>query len=196
MYGDSGFSDEQRSLAWRNVVPIALVRDVCRTSISSRSVRGLSALVALAAVGACSSGAPSGPDDARLVTSRDGIAVGPSGLEQRLVTKVEAAPAGSPYTAQLTVTSTIVNTSSATVRLTSRACFFLDGDVETNAQMSRFEPLVSCAAISATGDLAPGQSTGPMEVSFGVRSGPGTYTIKLRHALSPEFRGEVSFRVP
>ena len=153
-------------------MPNALVRDVQRrTSISSRTVRGLATLAVLAAVGACSSGTLSGPGDASLVSNRDGIAVGPSGLEQRLVTKVEAAPAGSPYTAQLTVTSTIVNTGSTPVRLTSRACFFLEGDVETNAQMNRFEPLISCAAVSATGDLAPGQSTGPMEVSFGVRSG-------------------------
>jgi hypothetical protein len=35
-----------------------------------------------------------------------------------------------------------------------------------------------------------------MEVRFGVRSGTGTYTLGLRHALSPEFRGEVSFTVP
>lgn len=195
MYEGSGFSDEQRTLARRNVVPIALVRDVWRTSISSRTLRGLAALVALAAVGACSSGTLSGPGDASLVKSGDGVGIGPSGLEQRLVTKLEPAPAGSPYTAQLTVTSTIVNTGSAPVRLTSRVCLFLEGDVETTAQLTRFEPLVSCGAVSATGDLAPGQSTGSMEVSFGVRSGPGTYTIKLRHALSPEFRGEVSFRV-
>ena len=178
-------------------MPIALVRDVRRrTSISSRSVGRLVTLLALATVVACANGTVSGPGDGSLVTSRDGIAVGPSGLEQRLVTKVEAAPAGSPYTAQLTVTSTIVNTGSAPVRLTSRVCFFLEGDVETTAQMNRFEPLISCAAISATGDLAPGQSIAPMDVSFGVRSGPGTYTLKLRHALSPDFRAEVSFRVP
>src|SRR5687768_3038298 len=54
MYEHPGFSDEQRTPARRNVVPIALVRDVWRTSISSRTVRGLTALVALAAVGACS----------------------------------------------------------------------------------------------------------------------------------------------
>jgi hypothetical protein len=35
-----------------------------------------------------------------------------------------------------------------------------------------------------------------MEVQFGVRSGAGTYTLKLRHALAPEFRAEASFRIP
>jgi hypothetical protein len=109
---------------------------------------------------------------------------------------VEAAPAGSPYTAQLTVTSTIVNTGSAPVKLTSRMCLFMEADVETNAQMNRLEPLISCGAVEGTSDLAPGQSTGPMQAQFLVRSGSGTYTIKLRHALSPAFRAEASFRVP
>ena len=182
-------------------MPIGLVRDAHRPSISrpghaARALASLVALATLATLAACSNGTLSGPGDASLVTNRDGISVGPSGLEQRLVTKVGAAPAGSPYTAQLTVTSAIVNTGSAPVRLTSRVCLFLESDVETTAQMDRFEPLVSCSAVSGTGDLAPGGSTGPMEVSFGVRSGPGTYTIKLRHALSPEFRAEASFRVP
>ena len=176
-------------------MPIGPVRDARRTS-TARPARALVSLVGLAVLAACSNGTLSGPGDAGLVTSRDGVAVGPSGLEQRLVTKVGAAPAGSPYTAQLTVTSTIVNTGSSPVRVTSRTCLFLAEDVETTAQMDRFEPTVSCAAVSGTSDLAPGQSTGPMEVSFGVRSGSGNYTIKLRHALSPEFRAEASFRVP
>lgn len=175
---------------------IGFARDAARRFISLRTALGLVSLAALATVAACSSGTLSGPGDASLGTNRDGVAVGPSGLEQRLVTKVEAPLAGSPYTAQLTVTSTIVNTGSATVSLTSRVCLFLDADIETTAQMARFEPLISCAAVSAARDLAPGQSTAPMQAQFGVRSGAGTYTIRLRHALSPEFRGEASFRIP
>jgi hypothetical protein len=74
-------------------------------------------------------------------------------------------------------------------------CLFLEGDVETTARLDRFEPLISCAAVSAEGDLAPGQST-ELAVQFGVRSGPGTYSLKLRHSLNPDFRAEASFRVP
>jgi hypothetical protein len=145
---------------------------------------------------ACSDGVLT-PSSGRLIGDNlDGRASGPSGLEQRLVTKVDPAPAGSPYTALLTVTSTVVNTGSAPVRLTSRVCYFQQADVETAASLDRFEPTISCAAVSATSDLAPGQSTGPMAVEFGVRSGPGTYTVKLRHALNPEFRAEASFRIP
>ena len=97
--------------------------------------------------------------------------------------------------ARLVVTSAIVNTSSAPVVLTARECLFQQADVETTAQLDRFEPLVSCSAVSSTRTLAPGESSSSLEVEFGVRSGPGDYSLKLRHALSPEFRGEVSFRV-
>lgn len=147
--------------------------------------------VALAALAAgCSNANPYGPDDARL-----GRARGPSGLEQRISTKVEAPPPGSSYTALLTATSTLVNTGSASAHLTSRVCFFLQSDVETTAQLDRFEPLISCAAVSAEGDLAPGQST-ELVVQFGVRSASGTYSLKLRHSLNPDFRAEASFRIP
>ena len=74
-------------------------------------------------------------------------------------------------------------------------CFVQQADVESTAQLDRYEPLIGCAAVSMSGDLAPGQSTPPLEVQFGVRSGPGNYTLKLRHALNPEFRGEVAFRI-
>ena len=171
-----------------------------RGSSVVRRARAIASLVTLATFAtiatACSTGSPAGPADASLVGNLDGRAVGPSGLEQRLVTKVEAAPAGSPYTALLTATSTIVNTGSAPVRVTARTCLFQESDVGTTAKMDRFEPLVSCSAVSMALTLAPGQSTGPMHVQFGVRSGPGTYTLELRHALDPEFRASASFRIP
>ena len=139
------------------------------------------AIVLVAAIAAgCSNGTPAGPGDATLGRNADGRAAGPSGLEQRVVTKVEAAPAGSPYTALLTATSTLVNTGSESAHLTARVCLFLESDVETTAKLERFEPTISCAAVSAEGDLAPGAST-MLTVQFGVRSGPGTYTIKLSH---------------
>ncbi|HUQ80240.1 MAG TPA: hypothetical protein VM076_03855 [Gemmatimonadaceae bacterium] len=175
-------------------MPIGLVREVARSRGISVVAGGLG--LAFMAAAACSSSSLSGPADASLITNRDGVAIGPSGLEQRLVTKVEAPPAGGTYTAQLTVTSTIVNTGSAPVKLTTRMCLFTDADIETNAQMNRLEPLISCGAVEGTSDLAPGQSTGSMQAQFLVRSGSGTYTIKLRHALSPQFRAEASFRIP
>lgn len=174
--------------AKENVVQTGLVREV-------RRVRRLAALVTVVAAGACSGSSLASPD-ARLASKRDGIAVGPSGLEQRLTTQVLAPPAGSPYTAELVVTSTIVNTSAAAVKLTSRTCLFREEDIATTAKVDRFEPFISCGAVEATGDLGPGQSTPRMEVRFGVRSTTGTYTLELRHALSPQFRAETAFRIP
>ena len=166
-----------------------------RSSAARTPVRFVSA-TALVVLAACAGSSVTSPGDERLVLSPDGRTLHPSGLEQRLTARVEAAPQGSPYTAQLVVTSTIVNTGASAVALTARECFFQEADVETAADLARFEPLVSCAAMSSTRNLAPGTSSNTMEVQFGVRSGPGSYTLKLRHALSPEFRGEVSFRVP
>ena len=152
-------------------------------------------LASIAVLAACDDNSLSGPGAARLITAPDGRTAGPSGLEQRLTARVEAPVAGSPYTAELVVVSVIVNTGSSPVSLTARECLFQDADIESTATMDRYEPLISCAAVSSARDIAPGQASGVMEVRFGVRSGPGTYTLRLRHALSPEFRGEVSFRV-
>ena len=153
-------------------------------------------LAAMAVLAACDDSTLSGPGVARLITAPDSRTAGPSGLEQRLTARVEAAVAGSPYTAELVVASVIVNTGSSTVSLTARECLFQDADIQSTAIMDRHEPLISCAAVSSARAIAPGQASGVMEVRFGVRSGPGTYTLKLRHALSPEFRGDVSFQVP
>ena len=163
-----------------------------RLGMVSRSVSFISMITMLA----CSSSAVSGPRDAKLVSNSDGRATLPSGLEQRVTIKVEAAPAGSPYTAILTATSTLVNTGISAVPVTSRVCFFQEADFESTAKLDRFEPLISCAAVSMTSNLAPGQSTGTLDVQFGVRSSAGTYTLKRRQSLAPEFRAEASFRVP
>jgi hypothetical protein len=153
-------------------------------------------LASIGAIAACGGSSLSAPDDARLVGLLEGRTAGPSGLEQRLTARVETPLGDTPYTAELVVTSTIVNTGSTTVSLTARECLFQDADIESTARMDRHEPFILCSAFSSARDVAPGQSSGTMEVRFGVRSGPGTYTLKLRHALAPEFRGEVSFQVP
>lgn len=163
----------------------------------ARRQRGLVSFTVIATLAvACSSGTVAGPGDATPGRNLDGRAAGPSGLEQRVVTRVGAPPSGSPYRAMLTATSTLVNTGTAPVRVTSRTCLFLQTDVDTDAIMDRFEPLISCAAVSMTVDLAPGQATPAMDVQFGVRSGPGTYTLRLRQSLAPAFSAAASFRIP
>ena len=165
-----------------------------------RTVRRLPTLpltVTLAlALAACGGSGPAGLSDvASLARGAEGKATGPSGLEQRVVTGVEAPPAGSPYSAILVATSTLKNTGATPTRVTARVCLVKESDFESTATLDRFEPLVSCAAESMTKDLAPGETVGPIEVQFGVRSGPGQYTLKLRHSLDPAFKAEAGFRI-
>jgi hypothetical protein len=177
-------------------VSLSLVRRSLHLVLTPRS-RALAATAACVAIAAaCSGSSLAGPESARLVGNLDGRASGPSGLEQRVVTKVEAPPAGSPYRAMLTATSNVSNTGSSPVRVRARVCFVQQSDVESSALLDRLEPFVTCAAESMELDLAPGQSTGPLQVQFGVRSGPGEYTLKLRHSLVPEFRAEAPFTIP
>lgn len=175
-------------------MPVGLVRRIVRERVSPGPARALVALAMLAS--ACSSGTPASPGIASTVGNADGRASAPSGLEQRLTTKVQTPPPGSPYTALLAATSTLVNTGSAPVHVIARTCLATDADIETTAKMDRFEPFVSCAAVSVETDLAPGQSIGPLEAHFGVRSGSGEYTLTLRHALTPELRAKATFQVP
>ena len=129
-------------------------------------------------------------------TPRDARVAGPSGLEQRLSAVVDPEEFREPGFHTLLVTSEIVNTGSAPVTLTSRVCLFFASDVQITAEADLFEPLVSCGAVQQTSELPPGASVGPMQLRYRLRSGPGVHTIRVRHALDPEFRGEATFRIP
>ena len=157
-------------------------------------VRVLS-LFALITLAACGGASPLDTAD-RPGLAREVRASGPGGLEQRLSVVVDPEDFREPGFHTLLVTSNVVNTGSAPVAVTARICLFFESDLEISAQADRFEPLVSCGAVQQTGALAPGASVGPMEVRYRIRSGPGLYTIRVRHSLSPEFRAEASFRIP
>jgi hypothetical protein len=122
--------------------------------------------------------------------------VGPHGLEQRLTVVVDPEDFREPGFNTLVVTSNVTNTGGVAVPVTARVCLFFESDLRITAEADRFEPLVSCGAVQQTIQLAPGASVGPMEVRYRLRSGPGVYTVRLRHALDPEFRAEASFRIP
>ncbi|MDQ3949428.1 MAG: hypothetical protein M3282_03695 [Gemmatimonadota bacterium] len=128
--------------------------------------------------------------------AREARAVGPGGLEQRLTVTVDPEDFREPGFHTLAVTSDVINTGSSSVPITARVCLFFDSDVQISAEADRFEPLISCGAVQQTTQLAPGASVGPMELRYRIRSGPGVYTIRVRHALNPEFRAEASFRIP
>lgn len=127
---------------------------------------------------------------------RDTRVEGPEGLEQRLTVVVDPEDFRQPGFHTLLVTSDVFNTGSVPVSVTARVCLFFASDVHLTAEADLFEPLVSCGAVQQTSELAPGASVGRMELRYRLRSGPGVYTVRVRHALDPEFRAETSFRIP
>jgi hypothetical protein len=152
-------------------------------------------ILALTLGPACAANSPvDAGDDGR--PSREARAVGHGGLEQRLTVAVDPEGFREPGFHTLLVTSNVTNTGPAPVPVTARVCLFFDSDVQITADADRFEPLVSCGAVEMTTRLAPGASVGPMELRYRIRSGPGLYSVRVRHALSPELRAEASFRVP
>jgi hypothetical protein len=155
----------------------------------------VSPLLAIAIAAACAGKSPldtSGENN----LAREARAVGPGGLEQRLTVVVDPEDFREPGFHTLLVISDVTNTGPAAVPITARICLFFESDVEITAEADRFEPLVSCGAVQQTRRLEPGESVGPMELRYRIRSGPGVYTVRVRHSLNPEFRAEASFRIP
>jgi hypothetical protein len=151
--------------------------------------------LALVLLAACTGASPLDTTD-RPGPPGESRAVGPSGLEQRLTVVVDPDDFREPGFHTLLVTSNVMNTGPRSVPVTARVCLFFESDLEITAEADRFEPLVSCGAVHQTTQLAPGAAVGPMEVRYRIRSGPGVYTVRVRHALSPEFRAQASFRIP
>jgi hypothetical protein len=156
--------------------------------------RTLLALTLVAAAGCRGQTALDTSEQAR--STRDARAAGPNGLEQRLTAVVDPEEFREPGFHTLLVTSDILNTGSAPVTVSTRVCLFFASDVQITAEADLFEPFVSCGAVSQTSELPPGASVGPMQLRYRLRSGAGVYTIRVRHALDPEFRAETSFRIP
>ncbi len=175
---------------------LAVQSSVAPTSsaFDSMSPRTLSTL-ALALIAGCAGQSPlDTSEDARL--SRDARTPGPRGLEQHLSVVVDPADFREPGFHTLLVKSDVINTGATAVPVTARVCLFFESDVQISAEADRFEPFVTCGAVQQTTELAPGASVGPMEVRYRIRSGPGVYTIRVRHALNPEFRAEAAFKIP
>jgi hypothetical protein len=158
------------------------------------SARTLLSLV-LIATASCAGNSPFDTTD-QSALARETRAVGPGGLEQRLTVVVDPADFREPGFRTLAVTSDVINTGSSSVPVTARTCLFFESDVQISALADRFEPLISCGAVQQTMRLAPGASVGPLELRYRIRSGPGVYTVRVRHSLNPEFRAEASFRIP
>ena len=151
------------------------------------------ALLALVASLGCggSGGTPAGP----LEAVPDVRVSGPAGLEQHLVLTIDPDGYRPEVGHILHLTSRIENRGSSPVKVVARSCLLHDADISTTADLERMDELVSCAAVNETRDLAPGESTSQIRQMFRIDSPAGTYTIRIRHALDPEFRAEASFTV-
>lgn len=79
----------------------------------------------------------------------------------------------------LWIESTVVNEGGQPVSVESRICGL---DLRTEL---RFAPQVRCGGYSMQGQLAPGDSVRSTEGGV-LTSGPGTYSVRLRHLLQPE----------
>jgi hypothetical protein len=176
---------------WRRDSDAAAVQSPSKPNMPVRLLLSLALIVAAGCAGTSSLDAAD--EGAR---APEGRAVGPGGLEQRLTVVVDPEDFREPGFHTLGVTSDVINTGSSSVPITARVCLFFDSDVEITAQADRFEPLISCGAVQQTMQLAPGASVGAMELRYRIRSGPGVYTVRVRHALDPAFRAEASFRIP
>jgi hypothetical protein len=159
--------------------------------VSTRVVVSFALIVAAG----CGGNSPLGSTD-RGAFTRETRAIGPGGLEQRLTVVVDPEDFREPGFHTLAVTSDVVNIGSSSLPVTARTCLFFESDVEISAEADRFEPLISCAAVEQTTVLEPRATVGPMELRYRIRSGPGVYTVRVRHALDPEFWAEASFPIP
>jgi hypothetical protein len=137
------------------------------------TVVGMLAPVLLALVAGCTGGAPTAVPGESDVTR----AVLP-GLEQRVTLTPSELVAGE----NVQIQSVITNRGSDAVQLESRICGLdLGGDLELS-----FPPGFGvCAGYSMEGTIAPGESRAGSELQR-VDSKPGTYTLRVRHALRPE----------
>ena len=140
----------------------------------------LSAIAAVLALSACSAGKVTSPVESTFVAN---------GLEQQL--RIE--PAGEPFdnTGEVfQLTSRLVNRGSEPVTVRVVTCW-LDPKENLRASaelMARAIP--GCVPQPNVLTLAPGEASGSLSF-IGQLDRPGRHTIRVRHALDPEFWGEI-----
>jgi hypothetical protein len=76
----------------------------------------------------------------------------------------------------------IVNDGASPVALSSRVCGL---DYEGSLELTHPPEVLKCAGVSQASTLAPGDTARVGDL-MRVASAPGTYTLRVRHALDPE----------
>ena len=128
----------------------------------------------IAVVAGCSGTSPS----AVLSSDNDARRAVLPGLEQH----VTLTPADLVTGENVVIRSVITNRGSQPIQLESRICgLTLGGDVRLD-----WPPGIGmCGGFSMSGPIAPGHSRESTEIRR-VGSGPGTYTLRVKHAVRPE----------
>lgn len=99
-----------------------------------------------------------------------------------LVQHVRLEPAEPTGGLNVSVHSVIVNEGPAAVPLTTRVCGL---DYAGALELTHPPEVMKCAGVSASATLAPGDSVVVGDL-MRVASAPGTYELRVRHALDPE----------
>lgn len=113
------------------------------------------------------------------------------GLEQEITVR----PAGGPFGDErvFSLSSRIVNRGSRPLTVRVVTCYLEPGrDLRTRGKLvARAVP--GCIQTPDVYTLAPGEAT-PGVSFIGQFNRPGRYTVRVRHALEPEFWGEIRLR--
>lgn len=104
---------------------------------------------------------------------------------------VEISPASPTTGSNIIIRSAIRNRSNTAVALESRICELGYGGTLT---LSWPPEVMKCAGFSMTGTLAPGDSVVTHDI-MRVTSPPGSYTLRVQHALTPAAWAELPVRV-
>lgn len=134
------------------------------------------ALLALLLLAACDGASVLGSDLAVDGLSEESVA---PGLVQSVSLRRAALLGGN----DVEVRSVITNTAAAPVTLVSRICGL---DYSGSLELVEVPGVLRCAAYSSTVVLAAGDSVVATD-HMRVASAPGTYVLRVRHALVPEF---------
>jgi hypothetical protein len=110
-----------------------------------------------------------------------------SGIAHRL------AVVRTPSANEARLNSIVTNEGSATMRVIVRSCTLVPEDISADPGITAQFPLVDCARMVDTLELAPGASSPVLGLTLALAPGtPSGAAITVRHAVDPEIRTRVA----
>lgn len=97
----------------------------------------------------------------------------------------------------ISITSRIRNAGTAPVAFTQRELCYLElRDLDTDIRLESAADMSCVAARPAVVTLAPDESSDQLTVVAINQSGPGSYRVRVRQVVNPEFWGEIQVTIP